>query len=143
MRAAVFERDHGVCALCQADTEALYAEYRKLIPRGTHSLTDGKSPAERFRLQHGVPIGRAIGDWWDADHIVPVIEGGGECKLSNLRTLCIPCHRIETAKLRQRMASANEEARQTKKDETLPTKSGNRRKRKRADISCAPWWWPF
>jgi len=23
---------------------------------------------------------------WDADHIIPVIEGGGECDLANIRT---------------------------------------------------------
>jgi hypothetical protein len=27
------------------------------------------------------------GDFWQADHIVPVAEGGGECDLSNYRTL--------------------------------------------------------
>ena len=37
---------------------------------------------------------------WDADHIVPVVAGGGECDLSNIRTLCIRCHREVTAALR-------------------------------------------
>ena len=40
---------------------------------------------------------------WDADHIVPVAEGGGECDLSNMRTLCLRCHRAATAELRRRM----------------------------------------
>ena len=35
---------------------------------------------------------RQEGDFWQADHIVPVAEGGGECSLANLRTLCTPCH---------------------------------------------------
>jgi 5-methylcytosine-specific restriction enzyme A len=39
---------------------------------------------------------------WDADHIVPVVEGGGECDLANLRTLCLKCHRAATAALRKR-----------------------------------------
>ena len=39
---------------------------------------------------------------WDADHIVPVVEGGGECDLSNIRTLCLLCHREVTAALRER-----------------------------------------
>lgn len=30
---------------------------------------------------------------WDADHIIPVVKGGGGCGLSNLRTLCQPCHK--------------------------------------------------
>lgn len=39
--------------------------------------------------------------FWEADHIVPVIEGGTN-ELANLRTLCMRCHRAETAKLRRR-----------------------------------------
>ena len=41
---------------------------------------------------------------WDADHLVPVVEGGGECDLENLRTLCLMCHRQETLALRRRLA---------------------------------------
>jgi len=41
---------------------------------------------------------------WEADHIVPVVEGGGECGIDNYRTLCIACHRAETAKLAARRA---------------------------------------
>lgn len=29
---------------------------------------------------------------WEADHIVPVADGGGECGLDNYRLLCRPCH---------------------------------------------------
>jgi 5-methylcytosine-specific restriction enzyme A len=50
------------------------------------------------------------GHTWEADHIVPVIEGGGECDLSNLRTLCLPCHRKVTAELAKRRAAAKRAA---------------------------------
>jgi 5-methylcytosine-specific restriction endonuclease McrA len=40
---------------------------------------------------------------WDADHIVPVAEGGGQCDLSNMRTLCLRCHGEATAALRERL----------------------------------------
>lgn len=43
---------------------------------------------------------------WEMDHIIPVSEGGGMCDLSNLRTLCIPCHKRETAALKKRLARA-------------------------------------
>ncbi len=43
---------------------------------------------------------------WDADHIVPVAEGGGQCDLDNLRTLCLPCHREQTAALGLRLRRA-------------------------------------
>ncbi len=41
---------------------------------------------------------------WDADHIVPVVEGGGLCGLENYRTLCHPCHKRVTAELAARRA---------------------------------------
>lgn len=40
---------------------------------------------------------------WDADHIHPVAEGGGECDLENIRTLCLRCHRAVTLQLRERL----------------------------------------
>jgi len=55
------------------------------------------------------PKGRT-GHLWQADHIVPVIEGGGECDLQNMRTLCTACHQKATAALRKRMARARIEA---------------------------------
>jgi len=42
---------------------------------------------------------------WQADHIVPVCEGGGECGLDGLRTLCRKCHNRETAALAARRAA--------------------------------------
>ena len=91
VREKVLKRDRGVCAACQVDC---VAEWHRL---------------KRLR---GAPRLRAYNDWglrpgsrkslWDADHIVPVIEGGGECDLANLRTLCLKCHRIATAELRKR-----------------------------------------
>jgi len=36
-----------------------------------------------------------LSDDWQADHIIPVIDGGGACDLSNLQTLCIDCHKAK------------------------------------------------
>jgi 5-methylcytosine-specific restriction protein A len=46
---------------------------------------------------------------YDIDHIVPVSEGGGCCGLSNLRTLCKPCHKGETKKLAKKRAKVRRE----------------------------------
>lgn len=51
----------------------------------------------------------ATGQLWEADHIVPVVEGGGECGLDNYRTLCIPCHKKETKALAARLAAKRAE----------------------------------
>lgn len=100
MRYRIHQRDNGVCALCGVDTDRLQDQHQKL--RGPER--------EEFRKAHGIPPGREIGDWWDADHITPVIEGGGECGLENYRTLCIPCHQKQTAELRGRMAQRKRQA---------------------------------
>jgi 5-methylcytosine-specific restriction endonuclease McrA len=110
MRYRIFQRDKGICALCQADTAALKAEYDSL-PKATYESVRKQGPRLEFLKLHGIPPGRAWSDWWDADHIIPVIEGGGECDLSNLRTLCIPCHRKETKELHSRLKAKRVEAR--------------------------------
>jgi 5-methylcytosine-specific restriction enzyme A len=95
LREQVYLRDHGVCALCGLDTEALRKEKRKL----------DYAARRRFEKDWG---GRR--QLWDADHIVPVAEGGGECDLSNMRTLCLRCHRAVTAALRKRLAKGSRRA---------------------------------
>jgi 5-methylcytosine-specific restriction endonuclease McrA len=91
LREQVFQRDHGVCAVCGADTEMLRRDKRKL----------DYAARRRFEREWGV-AGQSRRSLWDADHILPVCEGGGECDLSNLRTLCLKCHRQATTDLRRR-----------------------------------------
>jgi 5-methylcytosine-specific restriction endonuclease McrA len=93
LREQVFARDRGVCALCRLDTERLRGDKRKLDYRARRAFE-----AEWGRRRQ----------LWDADHILPVAEGGGECDLSNMRTLCLRCHRAVTAELRARMAEVSE-----------------------------------
>jgi 5-methylcytosine-specific restriction enzyme A len=95
LREQVLARDRGVCAICRIDTRAAYAELRR--SRGTHRL----KLLERWGLKR---LNRKT--LWDADHILPVVEGGGECDLENLRTLCVCCHRQQTVELRRRRNSS-------------------------------------
>jgi len=46
---------------------------------------------------------------WEMDHILPVVEGGGDCGLDNLRTLCWACHARETADLARRRAATRKQ----------------------------------
>jgi 5-methylcytosine-specific restriction endonuclease McrA len=43
---------------------------------------------------------------WEADHLTPVAEGGGECGLDNLITRCIPCHKAKTKEDMARIRAA-------------------------------------
>lgn len=114
VRQQVFRRDKGVCALCGLDTVA----WAKARDREWAALQKGRSvdasmAREQFRRHYPHYFQRQT--WWDADHIVPVVEGGGECDLDNYRTLCIPCHRQETAKLAARRAEARRADREARR----------------------------
>ena len=106
LREVVQQRDKGICAECGRDCEALYCELRNI-----QKTKDYRACREAIALlnQEGFSLdGYSIqrGRLWQADHIVPVAEGGGECGLDNIRTLCTPCHKKATAALRKRMAAA-------------------------------------
>ena len=96
LRDQVFARDHGLCALCSTDTVRAYAQLKR---------SRGSARAELLAMW-GIASVTARRSLWDADHILPVAEGGGGCDLDNLRTLCLPCHREQTADLRRRLRPA-------------------------------------
>jgi 5-methylcytosine-specific restriction enzyme A len=92
LRECTFRRDKGVCAKCSIDTQAAYFELKR--SRGPKR--------QKLLVRWGLKsLGRK--SLWDADHVTPVAEGGGECDLQNIRTLCLLCHRVETTLLRERM----------------------------------------
>jgi 5-methylcytosine-specific restriction endonuclease McrA len=103
IRYRVEARDHGICVLCGWDTNAAHSKFLNESRGVAHSIV-----LERAKMM-GIPPGRMFSDWWDADHIVPVVEGGSN-RIDNLRTLCLPCHRKETAALRKRMSKRHIEA---------------------------------
>lgn len=95
LREQVLKRDQGICSACGVDTIAA---------------------ARKLRFSRGAARTSLLAQWglrrrsrkslWDADHIVAVAEGGGECDLDNIQTLCLRCHRDATAKLRNRIRKA-------------------------------------
>lgn len=125
-RRAVFDRDHGECDGCGFQAGRL-ADWTHLLHSIAFSGSDHRYPGGRFyNMRYGNYIdwvqyrtntgeaeaagwiARELRNWqrdaWEADHIIPVIEGGGQCGLDNYRTLCVPCHKAETAKLAGRRA---------------------------------------
>lgn len=83
IRNALWARDKGVCAIC-----------------GNLVL---KWKYKRGRRLYKRPV-------WDAHHTKPVVLGGGFCKLEDYQTLCKPCHRRETKKLRKQLAKTGKKA---------------------------------
>jgi len=100
-RGKVFQRDKGVCSNCGCDTEKLKKILRKAryddgwASLGWHDIGVIKNE-----------MGFTADHFWEMDHILPVVEGGGLCGMDNLQTLCVPCHRAETKELAARRAAA-------------------------------------
>lgn len=103
LRDQVFARDKGRCAACAADTLSIFTALKR---------SRGVARQEGLRI-YGMRTITSRRSLWEADHIVPVAEGGGQCDLDNLRTLCLLCHREETARLRARLRALRTALQQT------------------------------
>lgn len=102
VRRKVFERDRGICADCGLDCQLLagaLAGLRELTTLGWHGnpRADITPEIKAITAKLNCP-GRTT--LWDADHVVPVAQGGGGCGLDNYQTLCVWCHRDKTARQR-------------------------------------------
>lgn len=97
VRAKVWKRDRGICLACGVDTDDLKAQASKL---------KGQERCD-FLKSRGFPVdARSSGQFWQADHIIEVVNGGGECGLENFQTLCTPCHKAKTKRLAGELARA-------------------------------------
>ena len=94
MRDCVYMRDKGICNMCNIDTKLIALEANKLVGEEKKQYLINN----KISLKRKIWIRKHGGGLWDADHILPVQYGGGMCGLDNMRTLCIPCHKIITFK---------------------------------------------
>ena len=101
VRRRLLELEKGVCQLCKLDTKALYTTLKSLQNEDDRREALMQTKFRRFdpkRFQKLLSKPTS-GQLWQADHIIPVCEGGGECDLNNYRTLCTVCHQEQTNKL--------------------------------------------
>lgn len=128
-RLAVFNRDRGICVECRRDCVALRNELRPLTGWGRSAaavmsivkqlggLPDWWRLAypqfDADAIEHAVEVAAELdlvkhvlsrSSLWDMDHVVPLWDGGTN-ELTNLRTLCIPCHREATRRGAKQRAS--------------------------------------
>ena len=97
IRDCLYKRDKGICAICSIDTKKIAKEALKL------ENDERKEYLKEYRItmKRKIWIRKHGGGLWDADHIIPVVNGGGQCGMDNLRTLCIKCHKEETKKIKK------------------------------------------
>jgi 5-methylcytosine-specific restriction endonuclease McrA len=110
----VRERDKGICAHCGRDIEAIHKRAYHAYKRATRtgfaidyhqSIILYRRRMDRFekwRKASGWPDVLRV--WWEAHHITAVVEGGGLCGLDGYITLCVQCHKRESAALAARRA---------------------------------------
>ncbi|XP_060205009.1 uncharacterized protein LOC132632894 isoform X4 [Lycium barbarum] len=99
IRNALFENERGICTNCQLDCHKLVERIRPLSfeSREEYIVKVAPNLAKRKKLFRKLVRDPIDGNAWHADHIVPVYKGGGECRIENMRTLCVACHADVTA----------------------------------------------
>lgn len=97
-------RDREVCQRCGLDTRLLVRILRRLGYHRMRYTVLAPNPVKDLLVALGFRAGDASRTLWEADHVIPLIEGG-DPGTRNMRTLCNVCHRDETAALAARRAA--------------------------------------
>ncbi|KFK25159.1 hypothetical protein AALP_AA8G073500 [Arabis alpina] len=99
IRQELFQIEHGICATCNLDCHQLVKRIRPLPLEKRCNYVNKVAPElfARKNLLETLVNDPNEGNAWHADHIIPVYRGGGECRLENMRTLCVACHADVTA----------------------------------------------
>jgi superfamily II DNA or RNA helicase len=144
-RIQVMKRDRGVCEMCKLNCSKLIQQLQA-IEKDSNENGDESWRQKREHLldtqysdfvsrltkvQKKGLIEKALsGKAWQADHIVPVFEGGGHCTLMNMRTLCTACHREVTAAQAAKRKRERAELRKLAKNEQEENGHPNYKRRK-------------
>ncbi|PKA50317.1 hypothetical protein AXF42_Ash013406 [Apostasia shenzhenica] len=128
LREALFQIEHGVCVKCNLDCHKLVKSISPLSVERRRKHIEEEAPglAKKKKLLEKLVNEPIEGNAWHADHIVPVFRGGGECKVENMRTLCVVCHAEVTKAQRSELHLARKKAKEQlkiamKRLETLET----------------------
>lgn len=93
LRRKVLKRDKGICAACGIDAEALGN-------RLDYMHHEQRTEAFKVLRENGFNVPSygtySCSSLWEADHVEALDEGGSR-ELSNVQTLCHPCHKEKTA----------------------------------------------
>lgn len=95
LRGATFKRDKGVCRKCGFYCHEADQAVKQIIKLLEWRHGEFASGPHVKALKESLGLGGRA-SFWEADHIVPVAQGGGECGLENIQTLCIFCHKTKT-----------------------------------------------
>ena len=111
MRQYIAKRDKYICQICGLECKGFLQRMKRFInEQGIKRKVSirGESRKEleveffdMYNIEWINTQNRST--FYDIDHIQEVVRGGGQCGEENLRTVCLRCHRIETARLRKEL----------------------------------------
>ncbi|XP_021860897.1 uncharacterized protein [Spinacia oleracea] len=109
LRQELFEIEHGICTNCQLDCHKLVQHLKPLSVEDRGKYIERVAPqlSKRKKMMDKLVREPTEGNAWHADHIIAVFNGGGECRLENMRTLCVACHADVTASQRTQWCMEN------------------------------------
>lgn len=111
VREQLLEVEHGLCQMCGLDAHSIFKTLRDL-PKSQRKKYLSETPYANLSVKQLNDMIRSPseGQFWHADHIIPVYKGGGLCSLENFRTLCVLCHTKVTVEQGQEREKARQEA---------------------------------
>ncbi|ELT88125.1 hypothetical protein CAPTEDRAFT_113875 [Capitella teleta] len=98
-RKAVYDAEHGQCQLCGIEAHQFFTNLNMIHDRKKRAemIQNSKFNQLHQRTKQKMVVDPQAGQFWQVDHILPVVDGGGQCDLDNLRTLCSVCHNKVTS----------------------------------------------
>lgn len=116
IRQYIAKRDNYICQICGLDCKGFLRQLKREVNDRMVGLPHSEWRLRRkefetaYFAEHGMEWVNTDNrsTFYDIDHIVPVVKGGGQCGEENLRTVCLGCHRKETARLRKELKKSKE-----------------------------------
>jgi hypothetical protein len=91
LRDHVYQRDLGQCAICKIDTR--YQKIKVEDLKRSAKTSGANDELNQYLADIRVTPFESSKSLWHADHILAVMDGGGQCGIDNIRTLCVSCHK--------------------------------------------------
>ena len=79
LRLCVYKRDKGICKLCMDDTKIVAKKALEFKKNNMITELEAFLKSKNISLKRKIWKNKFGGGLWDADHIIQVKDGGGQC----------------------------------------------------------------
>ncbi|XP_074644008.1 uncharacterized protein LOC141900831 [Tubulanus polymorphus] len=105
-RKIIYEVEQGICQICKFNAEQFFTQIKvtKDLERRAQLIKDSPYNILKPEVKDRMVTKPYRGQFWHVDHIKAVMDGGGQCDIDNLRTLCVLCHQKVTSSQKRQQA---------------------------------------